>query len=859
MSFLTFLFLIIIGPLKYLFEAVFSISDRHVSNPGFAIIILSIVVNILVFPLYHRADVIEKKERELEKKLKPQLDFLNKTFKGDERFMVVQTFYRQNNYSPIRALYGAIPLLLQIPFFIAAYDMLSNLQKLNGVSFGIIKNLGAPDAMFTIGGIAVNVLPILMTAINLVSGAIYNKGSSLKEKIQPIVLALVFLVLLYNSPAGLVFYWTLNNFFSLLKNVITFFVERHNKNKPSTNKKTNKISKIISKIPEAKKEDSLIFILAGISLALLIGLYIPASIVANSPLEFLDPILFDNPVKYIWYSFAPAIGIYVVWAAVIYYLASPRLRTVMEAILGGWVLFAIYSNMAYDGSIGIINANMAYGFGFTVTFSIMQQIIDIAVLVFVIVFVYLCLITKRQYITFLLSVILILMVVIPSLDVHKIYKEYGKFHVPDKVGMNIELSKDNENVVIIMLDRGCGFLVEDIFEVYPELQDEYDGFTLYPNTTSFGRHTYLSSPTIFGGYEYTPDNVNKRPDKALRDKHDEALSVLPVMFANNGFSVSVIDPPFAGYQEIPNTAVIDNLDGVECYYTGSYFTDETISLNTVEARERNLFCFSLYLTSPLCIRDYVYDSGRFNNPNDDEFVNQDIYSLNDADGMPYTTLVQYDVLNNLSNSTNISNNGGSLVLMQNCLTHEPAIYDTTDWQLHWSVNNEDNAFNDLSEGSVVRMMYYQSDYVSLMLLAQWFDFLKEEGVYDNTRIIIASDHGYDLSENDPARGLSESYNAILLVKDFNSSGFTVSDEFMTIAESPSIAVSGVIDNPVNPFTGNIITGRDKTNDTVIVSNGSYLDIHHIDDNVFPEEGGWYIIHGDVKDVTKWESSETYPN
>jgi len=58
-----------------------------------------------------------------------------------------------------------------------------------------------------------------MTVINLVSGTIYTKGLSIKEKVQLFGMALIFLVLLYNSPSGLVFYWTINNLFSLIKNI----------------------------------------------------------------------------------------------------------------------------------------------------------------------------------------------------------------------------------------------------------------------------------------------------------------------------------------------------------------------------------------------------------------------------------------------------------------------------------------------------------------------------------------------------------------------------------------------------------------------------------------------------------------
>ncbi len=58
-----------------------------------------------------------------------------------------------------------------------------------------------------------------MTLINCIAGAVYTRGFAFKEKAQLYGMALLFLVLLYNSPAGLVLYWTLNNVFSLLKNI----------------------------------------------------------------------------------------------------------------------------------------------------------------------------------------------------------------------------------------------------------------------------------------------------------------------------------------------------------------------------------------------------------------------------------------------------------------------------------------------------------------------------------------------------------------------------------------------------------------------------------------------------------------
>ena len=219
MSFIAIIETIFIGPLKLLFEVIFQLANRFVNHSGLSIIFLSLVMNILVLPLYRRADAMQEEARDIDAKLRDGVSHIKKMFSGDEKMMVLQTYYRQNNYKTTSALNGSVSLLLEIPFFMAAYQFLSHLELLNGAKFGPIANLGAPDGLIVIGGITINLLPVLMTFVNVISCVLYLKGFPLKTKIQLYGMALFFLVFLYNSPSGLVFYWTLNNVFSLVKTV----------------------------------------------------------------------------------------------------------------------------------------------------------------------------------------------------------------------------------------------------------------------------------------------------------------------------------------------------------------------------------------------------------------------------------------------------------------------------------------------------------------------------------------------------------------------------------------------------------------------------------------------------------------
>jgi YidC/Oxa1 family membrane protein insertase len=210
------LYTLIIFPIEQIIEICFFYGQTWFRSHGVAIIGVSIAVSTLILPVYLMAEKQQQKQRGIEKSLKKGVDVIKSVFKGDERFMLLSTYYRQNNYRPVFALRNSIDLLIQIPFFIAAYHFLSNLEILKGEPFWFITDLGNPDKLLW----GFNFLPIIMTVINLASVMIYSKDLEAKDKAQLYIMAGIFLVLLYNSPAGLVLYWTSNNLYSLIKNII---------------------------------------------------------------------------------------------------------------------------------------------------------------------------------------------------------------------------------------------------------------------------------------------------------------------------------------------------------------------------------------------------------------------------------------------------------------------------------------------------------------------------------------------------------------------------------------------------------------------------------------------------------------
>ncbi len=186
---------------------------------GFAlsILITSLITSFLMKPIAKFIVKYVKRELAYQAVLQPQIDAINTSAKsGAEKQFELQELYRRYGYSPILATRKVLPLFVQLPFLFLTYYMLEGATVLNGVPFLCFKNLGVADALLPFG---INLLPFVMTGINVV--AIFATPSfTRKDQIQAVVVALLFLVMLYPASSALMIYWTLNNFFTCVKTLL---------------------------------------------------------------------------------------------------------------------------------------------------------------------------------------------------------------------------------------------------------------------------------------------------------------------------------------------------------------------------------------------------------------------------------------------------------------------------------------------------------------------------------------------------------------------------------------------------------------------------------------------------------------
>ena len=157
MTFPLIIYSMIILPIESFIEFVFcfTLSKFEKFGAAGAIFAVSLAVNFLSLPIYNVADEIQLKERKLQQKMARWVKHIKSAFKGDEQFMMLSAYYRENDYHPLYALRQSLSVLIQIPFFIAAYHFLSHTSLLDGKSILFLKDLSKPDALLflpAIGG-----------------------------------------------------------------------------------------------------------------------------------------------------------------------------------------------------------------------------------------------------------------------------------------------------------------------------------------------------------------------------------------------------------------------------------------------------------------------------------------------------------------------------------------------------------------------------------------------------------------------------------------------------------------------------------------------------------------------------------
>lgn len=199
-------FTIIAKPLLYTLKFFY----RYVGNYGLAIIIITVILKALFFPLTHKS---YKSMKDMQK-IQPMMADLKEKYKDDRDAMnkAVMELYREHKVNPLG---GCLPMVVQIPVFFALYKALMFSIELRHAPFYFwITDLSGPDNLFgQLLGLpfVIGPLPLLMGATMFIQQKMTPSNMDPAQAKMMLALPLVFTVMFLNFPSGLVLYWLLNN------------------------------------------------------------------------------------------------------------------------------------------------------------------------------------------------------------------------------------------------------------------------------------------------------------------------------------------------------------------------------------------------------------------------------------------------------------------------------------------------------------------------------------------------------------------------------------------------------------------------------------------------------------------------
>ena len=182
----------------------------------------------MIFPLNRIAEKWQDDVNSIQSNLQPQIDEIKSMLSGEEANRRIMQLYRDKNVSPFYSVKSLFGFLIQIPIFIAVFDVLGESIYLLEKSFFFIDDLSKPDQWLSLPivipflGSSFNLLPFCMMIISLLSAFLYhdrNLSSDLlsNQKRNLYFMSLLFFILLFTFPSGMVLYWTASNILQLLQ------------------------------------------------------------------------------------------------------------------------------------------------------------------------------------------------------------------------------------------------------------------------------------------------------------------------------------------------------------------------------------------------------------------------------------------------------------------------------------------------------------------------------------------------------------------------------------------------------------------------------------------------------------------
>jgi len=215
-----------LAPLENLLKWLLVLFYKVIPNWGISIILLTVLVKVLMFPLTRKGSESTMRMQALSPKIKE----IQTKYKDNPQKMNAEMaeFYKKEGYNPLS---GCLPMIIQIPIFFAMYNLFNSHFDLRGAVFipGWIPDLSRPEAIYyfpenfrlpLLGWSAIRLLPFIYVGSQLLYGKVTqtpDQRGNAQMKIMLYAMPIVFFFILYDVPSGLLLYWIMSNVLTMVQ------------------------------------------------------------------------------------------------------------------------------------------------------------------------------------------------------------------------------------------------------------------------------------------------------------------------------------------------------------------------------------------------------------------------------------------------------------------------------------------------------------------------------------------------------------------------------------------------------------------------------------------------------------------
>ncbi len=209
--------------------------DGIFHNYGVAIILLTLLVRTIFWPLTHKSTEKMRENSEKMQVVQPKIKALQEKYKSNPKKLQAETMkvYQEHGFNPMGMMGGCLPMILQMPVLFALYSVIRNAIELRYSSFLWIADLSAPENLLMgkvpIAG-ALNILPIVMAASMVWQQKLSSPSTSAatpeqqqQQKMMMVMMPLMMLFFFYSMPSGLVLYFSVSNISMIAQTLIRNF------------------------------------------------------------------------------------------------------------------------------------------------------------------------------------------------------------------------------------------------------------------------------------------------------------------------------------------------------------------------------------------------------------------------------------------------------------------------------------------------------------------------------------------------------------------------------------------------------------------------------------------------------------